>query len=77
MLMTALRNVANSILSSVRFSALRFSFQRPVSGNNNAAHALRLQAKPAITMYAQLLWRLSTGAVSERTPLLCCAIRFS
>ena len=43
----AFRNVAKSILSSVRFSATRLSFHRPISGNNNAAHAFRLQAKLA------------------------------
>ena len=50
---------------------------RGSSGNSSAAHAFSVQANDAITMYAQLLTRLSTGAVKACTPPLSCAITFS
>ena len=55
-------NVFNSMPNNQRFSARCFSDQRPVSGSINAAQALRFQAKLVITMYAQLLNSVSTGA---------------
>src|SRR5512140_2096898 len=48
-----------------------------VPGTSNAAHAFRLQARLAMTMYAQLLTRLSTGVVRACTPPLSWATRFS
>src|SRR5664279_331304 len=74
---SATQNVRNSILSSERFSARCFSDQRPCSGNSNADQAFRLQARLAITRYAQLLTRLSTGIVIAFTPPLSWPIRFS
>src|SRR4051795_3672022 len=73
----ATQNVLNSIRNSDRFSARCFSAQRPSSGSSNAAHAFRLQARLAITMYAQLLTRSPTGIAIAFTPLLSCPIRFS
>src|SRR5665811_1491417 len=73
----ATQNVRNSILNSDRFSARCFSDQRPCSGTSNAAHAFRLQARLAITMYAQLLIRVSTGIDNAFTPPLSWPIRFS
>src|SRR3954447_20199033 len=73
----ATQNVLNSILSSDRFSARYFSDHRPCSGRTSALHAFRLHASDAITIYAQLLTRLSTGIVSAFTPPLSWAIRFS
>src|SRR5881227_423620 len=73
----ATQNVLNSILSSDRFSARYFSAHRPDSGSTRALHAFRLQARPAITMYAQLLTRSFTGIASAFTPPLSWAIRFS
>src|SRR5262249_27110959 len=60
---TAARKVANSIPNSACFSARCSAACRGSSGTHSAAHAFRLQANEAITMYAQLLTRLSTGAV--------------
>src|SRR5208282_1661437 len=77
MSMNAARNVANSIRNRVRFSAFWLSASGPVAGASNALQAFRLQATDAITMYAQLLTRVSTGVVSAWTPVLSCAIRFS
>ena len=42
-----------------------------------ALQAFKLHASEAITMYAQLLTKSSTGVASACTPLLSCAIRFS
>ena len=76
--MNAAQNVANSIRNSVRFSAsCARRACRGATGTSNALHAFRLHASDAITMYAQLLTRSSTGAVSAWTPPLSCAIRFS
>ena len=58
-------------------SARCFAACRGVTGTSKALHAFRLQATDAITMYAPLLIRVSTGVVSARTPLFSCAIRFS
>ena len=55
---------------SDRFSARCFSACRGSSGSSNAAHAFRLHARLAITMYAQLLTRSSTGVASACTPAL-------
>jgi hypothetical protein len=68
--MNAEQNVANSILNSFRFSSLCLAWCRGETGTRRALHALRLQANDAITMYAQLLTKSSTGAVNARTPLL-------
>ena len=57
--MNAARNVANSIRNKVRLSALWLWASGPVAGVSNALQAFRLQANDAITMYAQLLTRLS------------------
>ena len=73
----AFRSVRNSIRSTARFSAACFAFQRPVSGSSRANHALSDHASETITMYAQLLTRVSTGACSARTPPFSCASRFS
>src|ERR687890_36327 len=73
----ATQNVLNSIRSSERFSARYFSAHRPVSGSTRALHAFRLHARLAITMYAQLLTKLSTGIAIAFTPLFNWAIRFS
>src|SRR4051812_33277181 len=73
----ATQNVPNSIRSSDRFSARYFSAHRPVSGSTRALHAFRLQARPAITMYAQLLTRSFTGIASAFTPPFNWAIKFS
>ena len=67
----------NSIRSSERFSARYFSAHRPRSGSTRALHAFRLHARDAITMYAQLLTRSSTGIASAFTPPFSWAIRFS
>ena len=66
----AARNVLNSIRNSVRFWIRCSRACRGVSGTSNAAHAFRLQARLAMTMYAQLLTRLSTGVVRACTPPL-------
>jgi len=42
--------------------------QRPVSGSSRAYHAFKVQAREAITMYAQLLVRSLIGARGARTP---------
>src|SRR5512135_649547 len=73
----ATQNVVNSIRKSDRFSARYFSAQRPGSGSTKALQAFRLQARLAITMYAQLLTRSSTGIVIAFTPLFNWAIKFS
>ena len=48
-------NGLNSIRTTARFSALCLLAQRPFSESRSPNHALRLQARDAITMYAQLL----------------------
>src|SRR5438309_607808 len=73
----ATQNVLNSIRRSDRFSARYFSPHRPPSGKTSALHALRLHARLAITMYAQLLTRSLTGIASAFTPPFNWAIRFS
>src|SRR5512135_334987 len=73
----ATQKVLNSIRSSDRFSAPCFAAHREGSGSSNAAHAFRLQASEAMTMYAQLLTRSSTGIDNAFTPLFNWAIRFS
>ena len=50
----AIQKVLNSIRNSDRFSARCRSAHRGCSGTSSAAHAFRLQAKDAITMYAQV-----------------------
>src|SRR5512135_3378711 len=74
---SATQNVENSIRSSDRFSARCRSAHRGCSGTSSADHAFRLHARPAITMYAQLLTRPSTGIASAFTPPFNWAIRFS
>ena len=54
-----------------------FASCRGDTGTSKAAQAFRLQAKLAITIYAQLLTKLSTGVVSACTPPLSWATRFS
>src|SRR5512142_1920959 len=65
----ATQNVLNSIRSNDRFSARCLSAHRECSGSSNDAHAFRLHARLAITMYAQLLTKLSTGIDNAFTPL--------
>ena len=73
----ATQKVVNSIRSSDRFSARCLSAHRGCSGTSYADHAFSVHARLAITMYAQLLTRSSTGIASAFTPLLSWAIRFS
>src|SRR4051812_34767264 len=73
----ATQNVPNSIRSSERFSDRYFSAHRPCSGSTRALHAFRLQARLAITMYAQLLVMSFTGIANAFTPPFNWAIRFS
>src|SRR3954463_4742215 len=73
----ATQNVLNSIRKSERFSARYFSAHRPRSGSTRALHAFRLHARPAITMYAQVLTRSPTGLASAFTPPFNWAIRSS
>src|SRR5262249_12033858 len=74
----ALTNVLNSKPSTHRFSAWCFSCQHPgSSGSNNAHPAFRSQGNAVITMKAQLLARLFTGARKARTPPPNWANRFS
>jgi hypothetical protein len=73
----ALRNVLNSIFKTACFSDWYFVDQRPVSGSSNANHALSVQAKEAMTMYAQLLTSVSVGIRIALTPFLSCSLRFS
>src|SRR4051794_31088272 len=73
----ATQNVLNSIRSNDRFSSRYFFDHRPCSGSTRALHAFRLHASDAITMYAQLLTRLSTGIANAFTPPFNWAIRFS
>ncbi len=61
MRMNALRKVRNSIFNTVSFSVSCLSRHRPETGNSNAYQAFNVQASDAITMYAQLLSRVSTG----------------
>src|SRR5438445_3294232 len=59
--MKAFTNVLNSICRTHCFSARCLSCQRPGgSGSDKAHHAFRFQARAVMTMYAQLLTRLST-----------------
>src|ERR1700677_1477110 len=70
--------VLNSRPNNQRFSVRYFSYQTPDAvGISNADHAFRSQANAVMTMYAQLLVRLSTGARNARTPPPNCARRFS
>src|SRR5512135_1366237 len=73
----ATQNVENSIRSSDRFAARCLAAHQGGSGRSNAAHAFRLQASEAFTMYAQLLTRSSTGIDNALTPLFNWAIRSS
>ena len=75
--MKARRNVVNSMRRIIRFSSLRASASRPPVGSDNAIHAFRLHAREPITMYAQLLTSVSTGAASAWASPLSCARRFS
>ena len=75
--MKARRNVVNSIRRSDRFASVRASTSRPRSGSDSAIHAFRLQARDAMTMYAQLLASVSTGADRACMSLLRWAKRFS
>src|SRR3954470_5842074 len=73
----ATQNVLNSTRSNDRFSSRYFFDHRPCSGSTRALHAFGLHASDAITMYAQLLTRLSTGIANAFTPPFNWAIRFS
>src|SRR5580693_2696690 len=73
----AAQYVANSIRNSVRFSPSCFALCRGDTGTSKADQTFTLQAKLAITIYAQLLTRVSTGVVRAYTPLLSWAIKFS
>jgi hypothetical protein len=69
----ACTNVLNSRPSSQRSSSRCRSCQRPgASGNCNANHAFRFQANAVITMYAQLLSNVSTGAWKLRRSSMSC-----
>ena len=46
-------------------------------GSSNANQALSVQAREAITMYAQLASRVLSGACNARTPFLSCSMMFS
>src|SRR5262249_11072942 len=74
---TVAQNVANSIRNNDLFSASCLAVCRGVTGTSKALQAFRLQAREAMTIYAQLLTRLSTGVVKALTPLLSWATRFS
>ena len=68
--MNALRNVLNSMPKIVALSSRWRSLHRPgASVGHNAHQAFRFQANDVISMYAQLLSNVSTGAVRARTPL--------
>ena len=69
--------VANSIRNNVRFSARCFAACRADTGTSKALQAFRLQARLAITIYAQLLTRSFTGVFRACTPFLSWAIKFS
>ena len=75
--MKLLTNRLNCIRCTSCFCRRYFCFQRPFSGNSSANHDLSVQASDAMTMYAQLLTRLSTGIRIAFTPFLSCSIRFS
>src|SRR4030042_4248165 len=75
--MMALRNVLNSIFKTACFCDSYVADQRPLSGSSNANHAFNVQANEAITIYAQLLSRLSTGIRIALTPFLSCSFKFS
>ena len=59
------------------FLRLVFAACRAIPASARRSRPSGSRPRLAITMYAQLLTRSSTGAVSDRTPLLSCAIRFS
>ncbi len=63
--MKARLNVVNSIFRSDARSACSVSALRPLLGSMSAIQAFRLQASEAITMYAQLLASVFTGAMRE------------
>ena len=48
-----------------------------VTGNKKAHQALRLQAMEAMVIYAQLAFKVLTGACKARTSDFNCAMRFS
>src|SRR5262249_13341865 len=75
--MIAATNRLNSIRKSVRFCSRCAATCRGCSGTDSANHAFRFHARAVITMYAQLLVRLSTAARNAWAPPLSCAIRFS
>ena len=65
--MVAAQKVANSIRNNFRFSAWCFAWCRGDTGTSRALQAFRLHANDPITMYAQLLTKLSTGVVNACT----------
>src|SRR5258708_5143571 len=75
--MTELTQFLNSIRNQVCRSVTRGRGCDGLAGSSNADHALSDQAMLVLTMYAQLLTRLSTGAFNARTPLARGAMRFS
>ena len=76
-LIIAWQNVVKSMRNSVRFFSSCVFRHRGLTGIKSDPQAFKLQASEAITMYAQLLVRLSSGAVNAWTPFFCCSIRFS
>jgi hypothetical protein len=74
----AFTNVLNSMPSTRRLSSRCRSCQRPgASGSISAHHALSVHANAVITIHAQLLSKVFTGACKACTPLCNCASRFS
>ncbi len=59
--MKAFRNFWNAIFRTISFSAGCLRNQRLVGGSDNASHPWSVDASDAITMYAQLPTRRSTG----------------
>jgi len=61
--MNVFTNVRNSIRKTRSFSSACFSHQRPLgSGNKRASQALMFHACAVISIYAQLLSKVSSGA---------------
>ena len=58
----------DSMRRTAPFSVAWRAVHRPVAGKRNANHALRVRASAAITMYAQLLSKVSTGIRVAPTP---------
>src|SRR5260370_32058795 len=73
--MKEFRNVRNSMRNTFSFCSACFSRQRPLgSGNDSANQALRFQACAVISMYAQLLNKVFSGARKARRARSCAKI---